>query len=336
MNDKISVIIPVYNVESYLEKCITSIINQTYNNLQIIIVDDGSTDCSGTMCNKFAEIDSRIEVIHRANGGLSSARNEGLRYVTGSILSFIDSDDWIELDFYENMINYMEENSVDIVMCGVKAIRNHVHIENRFLYFENNCVIAHNQALQMVLQDKIGSQVWCKIYKMQLWDGVQFPGGRLYEDIPTTYKIFARSTTSVGYVAKPMYNYVLRDGSISLTKNPLNRYSIYLGFRERFEYAKIHFTQCYEDCLILACDHALSVCRDYYLDSNNEILPFIDNINLFLNEYKKDILKSSLLNFRRKVLFVVYFSNKKVFRLLLVVKKVINNLKNKKSGEMGG
>jgi len=116
--EKISIIIPVYNTEKYLSKCLDSIIFQTYNNLEIILVDDGSPDNCGNICDEYAKKDERVKVIHRKNGGVSSARNEGLRNATGEYISFIDSDDWIELDMYESMIKKIKEKNVDAVRCS--------------------------------------------------------------------------------------------------------------------------------------------------------------------------------------------------------------------------
>ncbi|HEM3623894.1 TPA: glycosyltransferase family 2 protein, partial [Streptococcus suis] len=119
----VSVIVPVYNVEKYLEKCLQSICNQTYYNLEIILVNDGSTDNSANICNNFANIDNRITVINKKNGGLSSARNEGLKIFTGNFVTFIDSDDWVEIDYIESLLGAFIENSdSDIIQCGIARV----------------------------------------------------------------------------------------------------------------------------------------------------------------------------------------------------------------------
>lgn len=324
VDDLITVIIPVYNVETYLRKCIDSVVNQTYKNLQIIIVDDGSTDLSGAICDEYAKKDNRIVVIHKDNGGLSSARNAGMEIAKGQYISFIDSDDWIELTFYEEMMDFIDKYSVDIVMCGAKVIKDSAYIEDRFIYFKNDCVIEHDAALEMILKDEIGSQVWCKLSKTKLWDNIKFPEKRLFEDIPAAYKTFARCTTDIGFIAKPMYYYVLHGDSISFKKNPLKSYHIYLGFKERLEYVKMHFIKCYEYCLILACDCGLSAYCEYCLNNCDEPCPFINDIDSFLFEHKKEILKSPLLSFKRKILFKSYFINKEIFKLMLLTKQKIN------------
>lgn len=326
MSALVSVIIPVYNVETYLKKCVDSVINQTYKDLQIIIVDDGSTDLSGSICDEFAGLDNRIVVIHKTNGGLSSARNAGMEIVKGQFISFVDSDDWLELNFYEEMINFAGKYSVDIVMCGAKIIQNDNHIENRFLYLKTDCVIDHDKGFEMLLKDMIGSQVWCKFAKTKLWEGICFPIGRLYEDIPTTYKIFAKCTTNIGFIAKPMYNYVLHNSSISFKENPFKSYHIYLGFKERFEYVKIKFTRCYEYSLFLACNHGLSTFSGYYLNNYNELKPSLKDIDSFLVEHKQEIFKSPMLSCKRKILFKFYFINKQLFKQVVLVNHKINKL----------
>ena len=132
MEDLISVIVPIYNVEKYLNKCIDSIINQTYKNLEIILVDDGSPDNSGNICDEYSKKDNRIKVIHKENGGVSSARNVGINNATGNWISFIDSDDWIEENYFEILLNKAKNENADIVICGYNRIwRNKVEIINK-------------------------------------------------------------------------------------------------------------------------------------------------------------------------------------------------------------
>lgn len=137
MNDIISVIVPVYKAEKYLEKCLDSIVGQTYKDLEIILVDDGSPDSSGRICDKYAENDNRIKVIHKKNGGDSSARNAGFKEATGKYITTIDSDDWIELDAYEKMLKKMIENNVDIVRCGFFKDFDDKTLESPFIYPES-------------------------------------------------------------------------------------------------------------------------------------------------------------------------------------------------------
>ena len=189
--DLISVIVPVYKVEKYLEKCIESIIKQTHTNLQIILVNDGSPDNCGKICDEYAKKDSRIEVIHKINGGLSDARNVGINRANGRYIGFVDSDDYIKEDMYEKLINLIKEYDADISICnlydvidGKKYVRNN---ENGIQEY------SRLEILKEVLLDKnIQSYAWNKLYKKELFDEIKYPIGKKYEDIGTTFYVFEK------------------------------------------------------------------------------------------------------------------------------------------------
>ena len=122
----ISIIVPVYNVEQYLSRCVDSLVNQTYHNIEIILVDDGSPDRSGEICDEYAKKDKRVKVIHQSNGGLSDARNTALDIAKGDYLMFVDSDDWIEPTMYEEMLSFMEKEQLDLVECGINLVTNNI------------------------------------------------------------------------------------------------------------------------------------------------------------------------------------------------------------------
>ena len=138
MSEKISVIVPIYKTEQFLSKCIDSIINQTYKNLEIILVDDGSPDNCPKICDEYAKRDNRIKVIHKENGGLSSARNAGIEIATGDFSAFVDSDDWIDSDMYESLVKLSDEYNADIAECGYRFIRPW-KVENKILDGSNTC-----------------------------------------------------------------------------------------------------------------------------------------------------------------------------------------------------
>ena len=207
----ISVIVPLYNVESYLDKCIDSIVNQTYKNLEIILVDDGSTDESPKICEKWAEKDKRIRVIHKNNGGVSSARNTGLDAATGEYISFVDSDDYVVrnyIDFlYYNLIAYGADMSMG------KQIVNYPNKDiitasgNLYKYTPHDC-------FDKLLHDDFDVSAWGKLYKKELFDGVRYPEGRLFEDTATTYKLIDKCKLVV-LNSLVIYHYVIRDKSIT-------------------------------------------------------------------------------------------------------------------------
>ncbi len=214
MNDLISIIIPVYKVESYIHNCINSVINQTYSNLEIILVDDGSPDNCPQICDEYASIDSRIRVIHKSNGGLSDARNAGLDIATGEYIVFIDSDDQVSLDYIEYLYNMLKENpNSRLSVCGVMQIQQGQQIsEDKHIEYQH---LTPCQALENMLYAK-GIEIcsYAKMYHKSLFENLKFPKGKVYEDSATTYLLFEMSPEIV-YGNKRCYYYFTRPGSIS-------------------------------------------------------------------------------------------------------------------------
>lgn len=218
-NSLISVIVPVYNVEKYLCECLNSILEQSYQNMEIILVDDGSTDGSIAICDRYAQRDKRIKVIHQKNGGLSLARNCGLKHRTGTFLAFVDSDDAIEPDFMQTAVNLLKRQNLDAVMVEASLINEDgIKVGSRFHVFDEYTVLPAPKVLEMIISDSVGSQVWKGVYRSSCWDGIEFPVGRFYEDIATTFKAYSKMMHSVGFLPKQMYRYRLRSGGISLSR----------------------------------------------------------------------------------------------------------------------
>ena len=208
----ISIIIPVYKVEKYLEKCIESVLKQTYTNLQVILVDDGSPDNCGKICDEYAKKDSRIEVIHKVNGGLSDARNVGIAKAKGKYIGFVDSDDYIKEDMYEILINLIKEYDADVSICNLyDVIEGKEYIRNK-----ENGIKEYNRIdiLKEVLLDKnIQSYAWNKLYKKELFNEIKYPIGKKYEDIGTTFYIFEKCNKVV-VTSEPEYYYLKRADSL--------------------------------------------------------------------------------------------------------------------------
>lgn len=221
MSILVSVVIPVYNVESYLDECIESVILQSYNNIEIILVDDGSTDTSGNKCDKWAKQDSRIKVIHQANIGLSGARNSGIKISKGRYITFVDSDDTVNIDYINILINSILESSSDISICGL----------NRFFDGEDSIfnnedskgstevvTLSSDEAIERIFYQKdISNSAFGKMYPRSFFEAVEFPIGKLYEDLATVYKLFLQ-TDNVSMVKDSYYNYRIRQGSIMTRK----------------------------------------------------------------------------------------------------------------------
>lgn len=211
-DELISVIVPIYKVENYLEKCIISILNQTYSNLEIILVDDGSPDQCGEICDEFEKKDSRIKVIHKVNGGLSDARNVGIANSTGNYITFIDSDDYVDDCYIELLYNTLKSNDADISIVSHRVLYNKKCINKA-----TNLAFCGNSELileKILYNDGIDIVAWAKLYKAELFKRVKFPKGRIYEDTATIYKLID-SSNKIAVNSSAVYNYVYRNNSIA-------------------------------------------------------------------------------------------------------------------------
>lgn len=214
MNELISIIIPIYNVEQYLPRCLDSVTGQTYRNLDIILIDDGSTDNSSAVMERYAVLDSRIRIFHKPNGGLSEARNFGLDKANGSYITFVDSDDWISPEYIEHLYNNMQEYKADISVVNSIKVWN-TDISN--ISTENNTGITeytHIGAISdMWYQKTISTNAWGKLYRADLFEDIYYPVGKIYEDLAVTHLLLWRADKIV-YSPEPLYYYYQRNDSI--------------------------------------------------------------------------------------------------------------------------
>ena len=234
--DLISVIIPVYNVDKYLPKCIDSIINQTYKNLEIILIDDGSTDSSPKICDEYMNKDSRIIVIHKDNGGLSSARNKGIEVAKGNLICFIDSDDYLELNMLEELKNNMDKYDSDIACCNFYDIKNEV--SSLRIKKDTNIEFVSSEKEKFInIQNEYSPltyYAWNKLYKKELFNNIKFPEGRLYEYTYILCDIFEKAT-KISFTLKPLYNYVYRSSSLGNAFN-LKHFDKIGSFNKKIEF----------------------------------------------------------------------------------------------------
>ncbi len=242
MKEKVSVIVPIYNVEKYLIKCIDSIVNQTYKNLEIILVDDGSPDSCPQICDEYAIKDSRIKVIHKENGGLSDARNAGMSVATGEYISFIDSDDYISLDFIETLYNTMKYESSDIVECDV--IKIFENKDPKVNEYENNFKVetfdTQDSLSMLIAENQFRQHVWNKLYKSGIALHIPFKKGKLNEDEFWTYQVFGQAKR-VTKIKKLMYYYLQRESSIMGNKFNIRRLDALEAKEERQKYIETKF-----------------------------------------------------------------------------------------------
>lgn len=214
IQDLISVIVPIYNTESFLNCCIESVLKQTYYNLELILVNDGSTDNSAEICNYYKMLDKRVKIIHKENGGQGSARNLGIEECKGKIIAFLDSDDYWDKDYLRSLYNIMREENSDIVVCAYQ----YVDEQNMKMKGNKKCTgVVENylaiEAVQIMLYfTRFGVAPWSKLYKKELWNDIRFVEDRIYEDLATTYRIFEKAK-HVTYIDTAYMNYRIRKGS---------------------------------------------------------------------------------------------------------------------------
>lgn len=315
----ISIIIPVYKVEKYLEKCIKSVLDQTYKNIQIILVDDGSPDNCGNICDNYAKIDNRIEVIHKANGGLSEARNVGLKVARGEYIGFVDSDDYVSNEMFENLYNTLISNDVDVSICNFYTVINNKNIIKN----ADNGVEIYNKLeilKEILLDKKIQSYAWNKLYKRELFKDIEYPVGKKYEDIGTTFYILEKCN-KIAVSGSPEYYYITRGDSI-VNNNTEGTVIDYISLiSDRYDYIDKKYKELkkYNDYYITKT--LITAYTDaYYLKNNSE--EFLKILNNFFNKVK-DIFKNneediiSLFNDAQKVQLDMLLKDKKLFYKLL-------------------
>lgn len=231
----ISVIVPVYNVEPYLDRCVQSIVDQTYKDLEIILVDDGSPDNCPAMCDAWAKRDNRIRVIHKPNGGLSDARNAGMAVATGEYIAFVDSDDWIASEMLERLYQAIQEDQSDIAACAVKMVWEDGS-PSQMLTVQKNCVLNRQEAQMALLKEKLLKQpVWYKLYKTDIIKNIPFEVGKYHEDVFWSYQAVgaAEQVSLIDYIG---YFYTQRYNSIMGESYSLKRMDAVEAMVQRQEY----------------------------------------------------------------------------------------------------
>jgi len=317
----ISVIVPVYNVEKYLPACIESILCQTYSELEIILVNDGSPDKCPEICDEYAKKDSRVKVIHQSNQGLSSARNTGIDNSSGKYIIFVDSDDTIEPTMVEDLYTCVIKYNCSMAACGRKYV------------FEDGkvvCKVPDNIEKVFSFSDAIREMntyfyfdmsAWAKIYKRELFDNIRFPVGRLSEDFFIMYKLIALSQ-KVAYISKPLYNYLQRKSSISRNKN-IN-HDFITAAREQMEFLDKNYPE------LAIIGHTA------YASANLTVLDFyikngVDCPREKLNEFRKAVrdnmeyIKSNkYLSKSKRIQFSLFLFSYHIYKLVFsIYRKVV-------------
>ena len=242
MSEKISIIIPVYKVEDYLETCIDSILAQTYKNLEIILVDDGSPDSCGSICDRYARVDARIRVIHKENAGVARARNDGLDIATGDYISFIDSDDWIAPDTYECLYRELKKQGADCAVGGCVTVYDRegkLEYPDRIEEGEPECRKAEDVIRDLLLH---ASAVWNRLFKKEIFQEIRFPLDRVNDDEVVALHAYAECSKIV-FLHHPTYYYRIRGNSITTSEFSLRNMDYYYNSQDNLSFIRIRMPQ---------------------------------------------------------------------------------------------
>ena len=323
----ISVIVPVYNVESYLPKCLDSIIAQTYTDLEILVIDDGSTDRCGAICDSYAERDRRIRVFHTENRGLSAARNLGLDHAKGEYIGFVDSDDWIEPDMYEVLLRKAEETGADIVECGFwKEYPDRYEEKTR-----QNLKLTGKAAVSALLRNELSDGVWNKLWRRQCFETNRFPMGRVFEDVATTYQVFD-AVPLISCVPAAKYHYTYREDSLSSSHSMKNLTDCWLSHKERFDYLWDRADDADRKRLLEWCGMAAARLWAYYVDCSEEehstYGETVREINAFAKEQLPLFADRTWIIARRIGVFFPHFQNDLSFRAAWLINRLHRKLSN--------
>lgn len=316
MNPKLSIIVPVYNVEKYLEKCIDSILNQDYKNFELILVNDGSTDGSLEICKRYLSVDKRIKLINKPNGGLSSARNAGLDIACGQYIGFVDSDDWIEKDMYYTLLSIADKYKSDIVQCEYESVmEDNYKINNNQLIVTN---FTNVQAIDQMYGDRyISSTVtWNKIYNKKLFETIRFPVGKLHEDEFTTYKLLYESKI-VTCINKKLYYYRKTPNSIMNSKFSVKRLDIIQALEEKKIFIKsINNKRLYTKTIKTYNDMIINIYFACERDMLNNKTHLLNLKEIFNKNYYEILSMIKNFNFKHILKFTIFYISPSLYKQL--------------------
>lgn len=264
MQEKVSVIVPVYKVEKYLDRCVQSIINQTYKNLEIILVDDGSPDNCPKMCDDYSKKDNRIIVIHKQNGGLSDARNFGLDIATGDYITFVDSDDFLSINFIEKLVELSKKYNAEIVSCGIQRFKDRLIENNEEIkintYTKNDAII---NSFKTNFYEFVVA--WGKLYKKEIFNDLRYPVGKIHEDEFICHRIFDKINKFVT-TSEKLYYYYENPNSITGVGYRLKRINYLEALEDRVKFFKENYPEFYADMAMFFVYQCINV---YFEIPNN-------------------------------------------------------------------
>lgn len=314
---KISVVVPIYNVEKYLLKCLESISQQTYKNIEIILVNDGSTDSSRLICEEFIKKDSRAILINKENGGLSDARNFGEEHSTGEYVIFIDSDDYIETDMIEILYNNIKNSDSDISVCSV----NNIYIDKSTpqcldtnLYFTTDKI---GFLKEYFIGEKIPGTICNKLIKKEITSRLKFPVGKIYEDAFYHYDLFKLANKYV-VTTKPLYNYFHRQNSITTKKFSSKNVHCIEAYTKFYKYILKYIPELKGEAFFRLSYAYFTVFDKILLEDNYKSIEEYKYIKKFLKKNFMSIFKNKNFRFTRRIAAMALKLNVKLYRILLL------------------
>lgn len=332
---KVSIIVPIYKVEKFLGRCINSIVNQSYKNLEIILVDDGSPDKCGVMVDEYKKADSRIISLHKKNGGLSDARNYGMKYVTGEYVFFLDSDDYIELDTIEYLVENIKKNNADLAQCGFYyKYKNYLLYDNRYYDEDDDIVILNNNELmkKLVINEIVKNFAWGKLYKYELIKDLPFRKGVLFEDVYWAHIVMQRVNKYL-ILHKPKVYYEQRNDSISGNYNPKNT-DILRGLYERHEFIENNYNKLVDESYRIIFNTSII---HYKLLSHNRdktgATEYMKEIENYINNKHDKLLKAVSTNKELRNELRFFKINPKLCYMYIFYNKVLMKLGIKNRGK---
>ena len=311
--DLVSVIIPIYNVEKYLEKSIDSVINQTYKNIEIILVDDGSKDNSGKICDKYINIDNRIKVIHKENGGLSDARNKGIEIATGKYISFIDSDDFVKEDYIKYLYNLIKKYNTQISICAYSILMENGKKIDCGEKYEEKLLTTEECFERMLCEDGFTVSANAKMYDIELFKDVRYPKGRLCEDNGTTYKLIDK-VDKIAYGNISNYYYLKRNGSIMLSKFNIRKMDMIELTDEMCDYLEEKYPSIIDAINRRRIYSRFNILRQVIQEEEYKNIE--DNVIEYILDNKNNIIKNPKSPKRDKIALICLMIGKRFFRFV--------------------
>ncbi len=322
VQDLVSIVVPVYNVEKYLKRCIDSIINQSYNNIEILLVDDGATDSSGLICDEYEKKDSRIKTIHKKNGGLSDARNKGIDQANGKYICFVDSDDWIEKSMIYDLIKEVKKTNSDIAICGrYRSYEDRDKEIEKYQKYPEKENFDNVDGLKYLMSFCGYDMSVCdKMFLTELFKEVRFPFGKTCEDSFTTYKVFSLAKR-ICYLDKQLYNYYYRPNSISRNSD-VNETVITAG-KEQYDFINKEFPQNINEASSFLITAYMSVYNEYIKRDKKCI-----KIGSYKSESIKLLrkaLKNKNISFTKKLQMIIFCFSSSIYKI--IYKKHLKGIK---------